>query len=400
MRVAFCTVATKPRIALARVTARSFATFHPDIPFFCLLADKNDGFLDEASEPFTTLYLADLKVAHRERLCFRYDAQELTFACAPLILEHLLELGYATVCFVKQESMFFGPCAGVIGFCARHSVTLSASHIEPVRAEDGPTRELTTLLSGVYNGGFVSVTNCSEARAFLAWWSERLSEYCYRDVAEGLHFDQRWLDLVPSYFPGFGVIREPGFNIGHWCLPDRRIELNGGGVTADGEPCSLVRFSGYDFDNPDRVTVYFDRLTVPRLGDGAFLFRAYHAALDREGYPRSRQWPFAYGFFSNAIPVPLIARRLYAGLENRAAFGDPFDAEPAHSFFRWLNEPDETRTAARPPVSRLWQAVYESRPDVRAEFGEIDGDRAVDYLRWAQAQGVREHDISPAFRVG
>jgi hypothetical protein len=400
MRVAFCTVATKPKIALARVTARSFAAFHPEVPFFCLLADKNDGFLTDTSEPFKIVYLAELEIARRERLCFRYDAQELTFACAPLILEHLLELGYETVCFVKQESMFFGPCAGVIDFCARHSVTLCASHIEPVRAEDGSTRELTTLLSGVYNGGFVSVTNCTEARAFLAWWTERLSEYCYRDVSAGLHFDQRWLDLVPSYFPGFGVVREPGFNIGHWCLPDRRIEMNGGVATADGEPCSLVRFSGYDFDDPDRVTVYFDRLTVPDLGDAALFFRSYHAALQAEGFPRTRNWPFAYGFFSNAVPVPLIARRLYAGIEDWTAFGDPFDAEPPHSLFRWLNSCGEPSAGAGPRISRLWRAVYASRPDVRATFGEIDGEGATEYLRWAETQGLREHDISPAFLGG
>jgi hypothetical protein len=393
-------VATKPKIALARVTARSLAVFHPDIPFFCLLADKNDGFLTDGSEPFTTVYLADLKIADRERLCFRYDEQELTFACAPLILNHLLDLGYETVCFVKRESMFFGPCARVIDLCARHSVTLCISHISPVRAEDGPTRELMTLLSGVYNGGFLGVTHCTEARAFLAWWTERLSEHCHRDVSEGLHFDQRWLDLVPSYFPEFGIIREPGFNIGHWCLPDRCIEIDGGVVTADGEPCSLVRFSGYDFDNPDRVTVYFDRLSVSDLGAAALFFRSYQAALEAEDYSRTRHWPFAYGFFSNAVPVPLLARRLYAETENWAAFGDPFDAEPAHSFFRWLNSSAGSEASGRPRVTRLWRAVYESRPDVRAAFGEIDGDGAEEYLRWTRAQGLREHDISPAFVAG
>jgi hypothetical protein len=98
--------------------------------------------------------------------------------------------------------------------------------------------------------------------------------------------------------------------------------------------------------------------------------------------------------------VPLLARRLYAETENWAAFGDPFDAEPANSFFRWLNSSAGSEASGRPRVTRLWRAVYESRPDVRAAFGEIDGDGAEEYLRWTRAQGLREHDISPAFVAG
>lgn len=394
MRVAFCTIVAKHNIALARVTARSFSAFHPEIPFFVFLIDENDGFLIE--DAFA--YLAELDPPDFARLRFQYNAQELAYASTPLILEHLLDLGYEVSCFVKQESMFFGHCKTAISQCASQAITLAASHISPVPTDLGPRRELTTLLSGVYNAGFIGVTDCTEARSFLTWWRDRLSDSCYLDVAEGLHFEQRWLDLVPSYFPNAGVIRDPGFNIGHWCLPDRIVRIEGDAITADGQACSLVRFSGYDFDHPERVTRHFDRLSVGTLGPAAKFFHSYHAALQAENYPTTRHWPYSYGFFSNAVPVPLIARRIYSSMKDgRQRFDDPLAVKPNKSFFRWLNDSDEPAKAKRPRLTRLWRAVYLQRPDVQKAFPDIDGVDRHAYVRWTAAQGTLEHGIDKAF---
>jgi hypothetical protein len=401
MRVAFCTIVAKRDIALARATARSFSTFHPEIPFFTLVIDANDGFFTEDAEPFTTLYLADLGAPDFAHLRFRYDAQQLAYAATPLLLGHLLGLGYEVCCFIKQESLFFGPCEAAIARCATQSVTLAAHHIAPTPGADGPRRELTTLLSGVYNSGFVAVSACDEAHAFLAWWGDRLAEHCVRDVAEGLHFEQRWLDLVPCYFANSGVIRDPGFNVGHWRLPEQAVRIAEGAITVDGQPCSLVRFSGYDFDAPERATRYFDRLSVEGLGDAAQLFRAYRAALVAEHYPTTRHWPYSYAFFSNAVPVPPIAKEIYRSLaEAQRRFSDPLAAEPRESFFRWLNGAEETDAPARPRLTRLWRAIYRERPDLQQSFPDIDGADRSAYVAWTGSQGAAELGVATAFIHG
>lgn len=401
MRVAFCTIVAKRDIALARATARSFSAFHPEMPFFTLVIDANDGFFLEEVEPFTTLYLAELGAPDFAHLRFRYDAQQLAYASTPLLLGRLLDLGFEVCCFIKQESLFFGPCHAAIARCAAQAITLAAHHIAPTPGADGPRRELTTLLSGVYNSGFIGLSACDQARAFLAWWGDRLAEFCYRDVAEGLHFEQRWLDLVPCYFANSSVIRDAGFNVGHWRLPEQAVRIEDGAITVDGQPCSLVRFSGYDFDAPQRATRYFDRLSVEELGDAAQLFHAYRAALVAEDYPTTRHWPYSYAFFSNAVPVPPIAKQIYASLgEARGRFSDPLAAEPRRSFFRWLNGADEPNEAGRPQVTRLWRAIYRQRLDLQHAFPNIDGADKAGYLAWTASQGAAEHGVAAAFIHG
>jgi hypothetical protein len=48
-------------------------------------------------------------------------------------------------------------------------------------------------------------------------------------------------------------------------------------------------------------------------------------------------------------------------------------------------------------VTRLWEAVYRSRPDVQQAFPDIlDGDRAA-FCDWVVNQGRHEHAIPDAF---
>ena len=62
-----------------------------------------------------------------------------------------------------------------------------------------------------------------------------------------MHFEQRWINLVPGLFDGVRVLRDPAANVGHWSFPERRVELDGDEqVKVDGSPSRLFRFSGYD----------------------------------------------------------------------------------------------------------------------------------------------------------
>ena len=111
-----------------------------------------------------------------------------------------------------------------------------------------------------------------------------MSGNCRHDVAEGLHYDQRWLDLVPAYFDDVHVFRDPAVNVAHWNLPDRDLST-----------CLLFHFSGYDPDRPEVVTRYADRLQMSDLGQAEQLFTRYCRALLDAGWNDARDWPYAYG---------------------------------------------------------------------------------------------------------
>lgn len=354
-RMAAATVVGKNSLSLARVLAQSFRRYHPGIPFFVLLTDEIDGYFDPAAEPFRLLGLADLQIPDLPRFRFQYSQQELTYAVTPFLLAHLLDRGVAGVAFLKQESLVLAELTPVLDLLRRHSIVLTPHLLAPLSGDAGIARELNILQSGVYNVGFLGVAETPTARAFLAWWKERLYEHCRHDIPHGVHFEQRWLDLVPAFFEDVEVVRDPGFNVAHWNLPERKVAIDGESVTVDGHPCRFFRFSGFDPERPDAVTRYSPRLNAFNVGPAAEIFRRYMTLLKAEGYDETKRWPYAYGHFTNGAPVADRARRLYQRLGDEAKrFGDPFETTGAHSFFRW----SKREMGALGKAKRVWWALH------------------------------------------
>jgi hypothetical protein len=388
------TIAAKSWIASARVLARSFRERHPEIPFFVLLADEIEGRFDPAAEPFELVRLVDLRLPAPERFRFRHAQQELTYAATPFLLDHLLDLGFDRVLFFKQESLVVGDQGPWFDRLGERSILLTPHLLQPLAGAGALERELAVLLSGVYNVGLLGVAATPTARRFLSWWGARAGAHGLHAVAEGQHFEQRWLDLVPAYFEGVEVVRDPGANVGHWNLPERCVELRGEAWFVDGRPLRLFRFSGYDPERPLEVTRHSRRLTVPALGPAAAIFERYRRALDSAGWAETRHWPYAYGRFDDGVEIPQVAREVLRELGDGAArFGDPFATGGASSFRDFLEEPVDAPAEPRRRITRLWDAIYRRRPDVRQAFPDLPGADRDAFLAWTASSGLAEHGV-------
>jgi hypothetical protein len=386
------TIAAKGTLAFARVVARSFADHHPGVPFFVVLADEVDGYFDPAKEPYEVLLFRDLDVPEAERLTFGLRREPLSYAATPYAISKLLELGYDRVVFIKQESFVLGELATVASSLPPGAVGLTPHLLGPLAGGDAEDRELTILLSGVFNAGIVAVAAGATSSGLLTWWQDRVHRHCRYAVGEGMHYEQRWLDLAPAYFPDVSVLHDPGLNVGHWNLPDRRVTITEGQIFVEGRPCRLLRFSGYDPDQPEVGTRYTSRLRTAELGDAALIFEQYRVALFRDGWAETSSWPFAYATFNNGVPIPDVARDIYLRLEDAAQFGDPFDTSAG--YFRWLREPVDGDGGP----SRFWLGVYEGRPDLQAAFPRVLSRDRKAFLRWTRSSGAAEHEVPEALR--
>lgn len=331
---AAATIVAKSSLSLARVIAQSFREHHGQIPFFVLLADEVDGFFEPSREPYEIIHFDELGIEAPERLRFRHAQQPLSYAAAPYLLRHLLGRGFSSVLFIKQESLVTGDLSPVFGLLERHPIVLTPHLLRPLEGAARGLRELNILQVGVFNAGMLGVGAHPVAHRFLGWWQERVHDHCRLAVAEGIHYEQRWIDFVPAFFEGVHVLRDPGCNVAYWNLPERRVEVEDGRVTVEGGPACLLRFSGFDPDVPGRLTRHSDRVTTQNVGPAGEVFRRYASLLLAAGFARTRNWPYAYGAFDNAVPIPEVARQIYRELGPSAAtFGNPFASRSPDSFY-------------------------------------------------------------------
>ena len=395
--IACATIVAKNYLSFARVLARSFREHHPDVPFLVLLADEVDGYFAPAQEPFELIRLDDLRIDRVEHFRFQYAQQPLSYAATPYLLAHLIDRGFSKVVFIKQEGLVLNSLAAVFQRLDSASIVMTPHLVTPLEGADRFARELNILQSGSFNVGILGVSAGEEADRFLTWWQDRVSAHCRHAVTEGMHYEQRWLDLAPALFAGVHILRDPAYNIGHWSFPERTITVQDTMVFVDGEPCRLFRFSGYEPAQSQWITKYSRRLTLDTVGPARHVFDRFRAALDDEGFAETSMWPYAYGAFDDGVPVPDLARALYLTMSDRERFGDPRRTGGPHSYMQWLNEDVDGVLPHPQPVTRLWHAVYESRPDLRHAFPDVRGADRQAFLNWTVQCGAQEHCISQAF---
>jgi hypothetical protein len=289
-----CTAIASNYFAFARVLADSFHRFHPSVPLYILVADSPAHGAAPTGEHDRFVTLEELQMPRMERMLIRYDRKQVLTAVKPALLRHVLDCGYETAIYLDADMLVTANLDPVLNAVAGHAMTLTP-HVGPAfAAAERLDLERALLFAGMYNAGFVGVTECDEARRFLDWWDRRLQTHCVDDIRAGLHFDQRWLDMAPALVGDLLLMRDPGVNVAYWNLPDLNVSSGPDGLLVNGTPLRLFHFSGFDPSQSQRVTRYVPSLRVEELGPVAGLFHQYAALLQAAGWneTRTRPWPW------------------------------------------------------------------------------------------------------------
>jgi glycosyltransferase involved in cell wall biosynthesis len=397
-RRAACTIISKNYLAHARVLATSFAECHPEIPFFVLLVDRNDGSISAAREAFEVIELEELDAPDLLRLCFQYSVIELNTAVKPYLLAHLLEhRGFDRLIYFDPDILVVDRLDEVWSLLDEHSIVLTPHLTEPVEDDGKKPSEIDILLSGTYNLGFLGLAKSEATARLLTWWQERLYDRCVVAHGEGLFTDQRWMDLVPGFFDDAHVLREPGYNVAYWNLHCRRVTVERGRIRVNGEPAFFFHFSGLDPHAPLGISRHQNRFRLDELGDLEQIFDSYRKLLFAAGHEALKGLPYAFAKFDNGVEIPDLARSLYRRLgRDVLRFGNPFATSPVGSFFRWLDAPVPDDALSERPITRLWYEVYGLRPDVRHAFPDLFGADRDAFLDWTHSSGLDELGIDPA----
>lgn len=391
-RATFLTIATADRAGQARLFARSARTCHPDARFVVLLAGSGtsaslfDGFYDRiiAAEELKFDSLADMR--------FRYSLSELCFALKPWALRHLLEEKIdGPIYYFDSDIELFSPLSEAEAALSGGANLVLTPHIlRPGRDQE---HEKALLRSGSFNAGFFALAPTPAARAFVAWWGDRVRTGCTHDPLEGTYGDQKWLELAPAICEGVTVLRHPGYNFAYWNAHERPLRCLGGVWTAADRPLRFVHYSRWDLRQED-AEQYLGRFFVGDCQPFADLFAGYRQKVAAE----SRACAPAAEAAVEPDAVPLVIREAYA--RHGAAIDGDAAAVRAHAA-AVLNAPSPAHPdrpdLADLPITILYDEVWRHHSDLRDRFAIDRPLERIAYLRWLIEAGAAELSIPKAF---
>jgi hypothetical protein len=153
------------------------------------------------------------------------------------------------------------------------------------------------LPTGVFNLGFVALVRHPQLAFFLDWWADRCFKYGFRNICEGLFYDQVWMNYVPTFFESYHIIRDPGYNVANWNLHERILTRDPAGkwwVNSQTE-LTFFHFSHYNINAPDVISSYHNRFTFANRPDLLPLFTEYrHQVINHRGESLKNLVPY-YG---------------------------------------------------------------------------------------------------------
>ena len=281
-----------------------------------------------------------LAVGEWEQMAGVYNVLELATAVKPAFLRHLLTpapkgSGTQAVCYLDPDVEVYHPFPEVAALAEEVGIVLTPHVLHPLPRDGYLPDERSLMLAGLFNLGFICVG--PTAVPFLDWWHERLRLDAVVDPANALFTDQRWVDWVPSLFASH-VIDDHGMNVAYWNAHERPLErADDGTVLAAGTPLKFFHFSGYEIDEPWRLSKHAGDRPRCTLGDSPLLAElcdAHAAALERAGHREQRTLPYRLATTSTGLELTPMVRGGVPGCARRRGVRRRAGAEPVRTR-RW-----------------------------------------------------------------
>lgn len=305
MKLAF-TLCSNNYLAQAKTVGDSLIRHNPDMQFIIGLVDHKSDAIDYSFfAPHSILPVSEIGIPNLVEMIVRYDIVELNTAVKPFFFDYLFEK-YAPelIYYFDPDIMIFDSIAKLHDELKNANVILTP-HIldnsvdkldnfkkgsyslsfEGSFSEQFIYWELHTIRYGLYNLGFIGIANSDESHRFLKWWKYRTDHYCFFDLKNSLYVDQLWITLVPMLFNNIAVLKDPGCNVAHWNVHERKIEKFGNKFRVNGTfPLVFFHYSSFDSSHPGMLSQYDKELHIEITGDLNDIIDSYRAILMSNNY--------------------------------------------------------------------------------------------------------------------
>lgn len=393
------TICAANYLPFVNVLGNSFLKSNTNSTFSVLVIDSEKSKFDK-NQDFKYLSPLDLNIPENvfRNMSFYYNVTELATALKPTAMKALFDKGSEKVIYLDPDIQVFSNLSELELALDDNSIVLTPHTLDPIPRDGLRPTEADIMGSGTFNLGFLGLKKSSIADDLLNWWEERLRFDSISDPLEMLFTDQRWIDLVPSYFP-IHVLRHPGYNVAYWNLHERKLSSVENNFKVNSEELRFFHFSGYRPDKPWILSKYVadrPRIVISKDPLLAELCEQYGDKAKSFGWESENSVPYGYQNFENGKFIPSSLRRLYRE-DCIKAFNKGEILEPPISWQDWATQ----RSIESGNLSRILFSIWKTRPDLKRRYPDATGKEANDLLAWARNHGVAEKVIDEEYlRIG
>lgn len=377
-KIAIMSICSTNYFPYVKTLFTSLKTYHPEANLFLCLADHQNPDFPLGIEEVEIIEAKNLGIPHFNDFAFRYDIMEFNTAIKPFMMKFLIEQkNFDQVVYLDPDIELFAPMKPVFHALNNGADFVITPHItNPAEGKEYPN-DIGVMKAGIYNLGFIAVSNSNEVINFLHWWGRRLRFQCINNQNEGIFVDQKFVDLLPAFHNNVKILRNTNLNVAYWNLEQRKLEEKENGWFVDGEPLIFFHFSGININNNQRLSkhsqAFTDNLEPPLQG----LINHYITQLKRFSFPETLKPKYAYETFTNNIFIADLFRKCYRELDH-IWFENPFISFPEylnkfnHNFIDPLDY----------PLTNLMYFTWLQREDLQKAFNINEQNERKDYTFW------------------
>ncbi len=329
----FFTSVTTCYIPKARVLAKTLKEHNPNAVMHLVISDDLPENFNVKNEDFDFVWQAEdfIKTENNKKWFYVHTVVELCTAVKGAAALYILQKTKTDkLVYLDPDIAVFNNLDRLSEMLDENSVLITPHQTQPALSYQGIIEEeICSLKHGVYNFGFFAVKNDINGLKFLNWWNDRLMQFCYDDIPNGLFTDQKWGDLLPALFDFVKIVRDPTYNVATWNLATRKITGNSkDGWKVNGKPLAFYHFTGFDSGAHRQVLAQH-----AQEGDPAWdLSLYYEKMLNEMEQAKLGHTPFKYAFYDNGMKISKFSRQLFRNTDVYNMFDNPF----SEKCYKWM----------------------------------------------------------------
>ncbi|MBF4470296.1 glycosyl transferase [Flavobacterium sp. HJJ] len=280
MKIAF-TICSNNYLAHAKTLGDSFLEYHPDTKFIIGLVDKIDATFDYSMfSNFLMIPVEELEISCFEELNEKYNIVELNTAVKPFYFHYIFKkFEVAKLLYIDPDILITSHFDEVFDILDKKNIVITPHICEPIDDEYAPT-DYHTLRGGVFNLGFIALSDYERVKDFLDWWGARVVKYGFCNFSKSMFYDQVWINYVPAFYDNYFILKHPGYNMANWNLHERKLSIKKEKYFVNEEYfLRFFHFSSYKFNKPEQICSYQTRFDFKSRPDLVSLFEDYRQKL-------------------------------------------------------------------------------------------------------------------------